>query len=80
MVKREEKIIARGLNSPGPLLMVKKRLREIELTGTLRIIVSSLEIAEEIVEFFKSNSTYFELDRAGDDYHVIVDLDSYKKV
>ena len=80
MVQREEKIIARGLHPPGPLLMVKKRLREIELTGTLRIIVSSLEIAEELVEFFKSNSTDFELDRAGDDYHVIVNLDSYKKV
>ena len=80
MIQEEERIIARGLHAPGPLLMVKKRLKEIEITGTLRVIVSSLEAAEELVDYSQSNSTDSELDRAGDDYHVIVNLDSYKEV
>ncbi len=75
----EERITARGLRSPGPLLIVKKRLRETD-AGRLRVIVSSAEAAEEIISFLVARGARAEADRAGDDYHVIADLSGYKDV
>ena len=69
----EIRIIARGLNPPGPLLLVKKKLEQLG-SGQIRVIVSSEEAAGEIVEFFKSRNTDVEIDRAGDDIHIVVDL------
>jgi len=69
----EKRINARGLNPPGPLLLVKKKLEELR-GGCLRIIVSSDDAADELVEFFAGIKAEVEIDHAGDDIHVIVDL------
>ncbi len=76
MKEREIKIIARGLRPPGPVLMLKKKLGEIELKGNLRVIVSSRDSAEDLIDYLKEIGADHELDRAGDDYHVLVDLGS----
>ena len=69
----EKRIIARGLNSPGPLLLVKKRLDEFR-GGHLRVIVSRDDAADELVDFFMDMNAKVELDHAGKDIHVVVDL------
>jgi TusA-related sulfurtransferase len=73
----EERIVARGLKSPGPLLMVKKRLKTID-ARRIRVIVSSREAAEDIVNYFESRGAAIELDRAGEDFHVVADLANFK--
>jgi len=75
----EERIMARGLNPPGPLLIVKKRLKTIDAIR-IRVIVSSLEAAEDLVNYFETRGAASELDRAGEDYHVVVDLGNFKDV
>jgi TusA-related sulfurtransferase len=69
----EKKVIARGLSSPGPLLLVRKRLEEFR-GGRLRVIVSDDEAADELVEFFTAEGAMVELDHAGEDIHVVVDM------
>jgi TusA-related sulfurtransferase len=69
----ENRIIARGLNAPGPLLLVKKRLDEFR-GGHLRIIVSRDDAADELVDYFIEMGAKVEIDHAGDDIHVVVDL------
>jgi len=69
----ENRIIARGLNAPGPLLLVKKRLDEFR-GGHLRIIVSREDAADELVDYFIEMGAKVEIDHAGDDIHVVVDL------
>ena len=69
----ENRIIARGLNPPGPLLLVKKRIDEFK-HGHLRVIVSSEDAADELVEYFLGMNAKVEIDNAGDDIHVVVDL------
>ncbi len=73
----EERIVARGLKSPGPLLIVKKQLKTLD-AGRVRVIVSSREAAEDIVNYFETRGAATEIDRAGDDYHVVVDLGKFK--
>jgi TusA-related sulfurtransferase len=80
MIKKEEKLIARGLSPPGPMMMLRKKIEEIEMSGNLRVIVSSAEAADEIISFSKEISAEYELDRVGDDYHVLINLDSCKEV
>ena len=69
----EKRIIARGLNPPGPLLLVKKKLEEFR-GARLRVIVSSEDAAEELVNYFIGIDADVEIDHAGDDIHVVVDL------
>jgi len=69
----EIRIIARGLNPPGPLLLVKKRFDEFK-GGHLRVIVSSEDAADELVEYFLDLGAQVEIDNAGADIHVVVDL------
>lgn len=71
--------MARGLKSPGPLLLVKKRLKSGDVVR-MRIIVSSREAAEDLVNFFESRGATAELDRTGEDFHVVADLRSFKDV
>ncbi len=78
-VSDEERIIARGLHSPGPLLVVKKRLGEIK-TKQIRVIVSFSDAADELVRFFREGGASTEIDRAGDDFHVLADLKNFKDV
>jgi TusA-related sulfurtransferase len=73
----EKRIIARGLNSPGPLLLVKKRL-ESTSAGKLRVVVSSEEAALDLQKYFRKRSAEAEIDIAGDDYHVVIDLRHFK--
>ncbi len=75
----EERITARGIRPPGPLLLVKKRLKETDAVR-LRVIVSSREAADEIIAYITARGARAEVDRAGDDYHVIADLSRYKDV
>ena len=73
----EERIVARGLKSPGPLLIVKKRLKTLD-AGRVRVIVSSRDAAEDVVNYFETRGAATEIDRAGEDYHVVVDLAKFK--
>lgn len=74
----EERIVARGLRPPGPLLLVKKRL-EAAAGKRLRVIVSSEEAVRQLIEFFDGMGAPTETDRAGGDYHVIADLTLIEK-
>ncbi len=69
----ENRIIARGLNPPGPLLLVKKRIDEFR-GAHLRVIVSGEDAADELVDYFLGLGAKVEIDNAGDDIHVVVDL------
>jgi TusA-related sulfurtransferase len=69
----EKRIIARGLNAPGPLLLVKKKLDDFK-GGHLRVIVSHDDAADELVDYFMAIGVKVEIDHAGDDIHVVVDL------
>jgi len=69
----ENRIIARGLNPPGPLMLVKKRIDEFR-GGHLRVIVSSEDAADELVDYFLAMDAKVEIDNAGDDIHVVVNL------
>ena len=75
----EERIIAKGLNPPGPLLIVKKKLKTIQAKN-LRVIVSNSEAAEELVAFFKERLADVKVDQAGNDLHVVVDLTNFEGV
>ena len=74
----EERIVARGLRPPGPLLLVKKSL-DSTIGRRMRVIVSSEEAVDELVAFFEELDVPTETDRAGDDYHVIADLSGLRK-
>lgn len=75
----EERIMARGLKPPGPLLLVKKRLKTSDATR-IRVIVSNREAAEDLVNFFEARGATAELDRTGEDFHVVADLSGFKDV
>ena len=76
-INNEERVIAKGLNPPGPLLIVKKKVRSMQ-GGNLRVIVSNQEAADELIEYFRERSAEAEIDRAGDDFHVVVNLANFK--
>jgi TusA-related sulfurtransferase len=76
-INNEERVIAKGLNPPGPLLIVKKKVRSMQ-GGNLRVIVSNQEAADELIKYFRERSAEAEIDMAGDDYHVVVDLANFK--
>jgi TusA-related sulfurtransferase len=71
--EEEKRVIARGLSSPGPLLLVKKNLDEY-MGGHLRVIVSTDDAADELVDYFMETGAKVEIDHAGEDIHVVVDL------
>jgi len=75
----EERIMARGLKSPGPLLIVKKRLKDFG-AARMRVIVSSKEAADDLVNFFEARGAAVEIDLAGEDFHVVVNLATFKDV
>lgn len=75
----EERIIAKGLRMPGPLLVVKKKLETVQ-SRHLRVIVSSNNVAEELVKFFEDHHAVAEIDRAGDDFHVVADITNLRGV
>jgi TusA-related sulfurtransferase len=72
MKTEETRVLARGLNPPGPLLLAKKKLAGLESGGVLRVIVSSEEAADELVDYFLETGLRVEIDNAGEDIHVIV--------
>ncbi|MCK4350403.1 MAG: sulfurtransferase TusA family protein [Candidatus Krumholzibacteria bacterium] len=76
-INNEERVLAKGLNPPGPLLIVKKKMRLMH-GGNLRVIVSNQAAADELIKYFRDRSAEAEIDRAGDDYHVVVDLANFK--
>jgi TusA-related sulfurtransferase len=78
VINGEERIIAKGLNAPGPLLIVQKKLKTIE-AHRIRIIVSNEDAAQELLRYFRERSAEAEIDRAGDDYHVVVNLANFEK-
>jgi hypothetical protein len=75
----EEKILAKGLSPPGPLLIVKKRMQEGIKTPHVRVIVSNPESVDELVAFFRGLGAETKTDKAGEDYHVIADLTSLRE-
>ncbi len=79
MSSQEERIIARGLRHPGPLLILKKRLRDIEAIK-IRRIVSDRESADEIVQYLSSRGARCDIDKFENEYHVVADLSKYRDV
>ncbi|OQX83034.1 MAG: hypothetical protein B6D63_06825 [Candidatus Latescibacteria bacterium 4484_7] len=77
MRNKETNIVAKGLNPPGPLLLVKKELKTLK-TDSIRVIVSNRESVDELVEYFEAHGGIVELDRVGEDHHIIVDLSNFK--
>ena len=77
--RSEEKIVARGLKAPGTLLLVKKKLKEID-SGRLRVILSDEDAGEALITYFSQHGCTCETDRAGTDIHVIIDLAKFKDV
>ena len=75
----EEKIMAKGLSPPGPLLIVKKKLQEGIRAQHVRVIVSNPESVDELVSYFEKRGAETMTDRAGEDYHVIADLANFKE-
>lgn len=75
----EERIMARGLKTPGPILVVKRRLKSVDAVR-IRVIVSSREAAEDLVDFFEVRGAAAEIDVAGEDFHVVADLGKFKDV
>jgi len=75
----EKKIFARGLKAPGALLLVKKSISG-KSYGTLRIIVSYEEAVDELKKYFLERGVESEVDNAGDDYHLLIDLRNFKDV
>lgn len=73
----EERIMARGLKPPGPLLIVKKRLKARQ-SFRMRVIVSNKEAAQELLSFFEARGGVAEIDPAGEDFHVVVDLRKFR--
>ena len=73
----EDRVMARGLKPPGPLLIVKKRLKG-RRSFRMRVIVSNREAAEELVGFFEARGGVAEIDPAGEDIHVVVDLRKFE--
>ena len=70
----EERIVARGLKSPGPLLIVKKRLKTLD-ARRIRVIVSSRDAAEDIINYFETRGAAIELDRAGEiSFMIVIDI------
>ena len=76
---KEEKLLAKGLKAPGAILLVKRRLADVK-ARYLRIIVTGSAVAEELLGYFDERGSRTEIDRAGDDYHVIVDMKNFKDV
>ena len=76
---KEIKIIARGLETPGVLLLVKKSISGIS-SGMVRIIVTNEEAVGEVRSFFKARGVETEVDIAGDDFHLLLDMNCFKEV
>ena len=66
---------ARGLKNPGPRMMV-----ETTLAGgrykRMRVVVSSIDAMNDLLEYFSKLGASTETDQIGDDYHVFVDFPS----
>jgi TusA-related sulfurtransferase len=67
------KVNARGLSIPGPRLMVETALAKGPCT-MMRVIVSNQEAAKDLEEFFASLSATVEIDRVGEEYHILADF------
>ena len=72
----ENRIIARGLNPPGPLMLVKKRIDEFR-GGHLRVIVSSEDAADELVDYFMVLYYKLLVILTNSYNHVVVDLTEF---
>ncbi|MBN2071233.1 MAG: hypothetical protein JW814_07220 [Candidatus Krumholzibacteriota bacterium] len=76
---KENKIVARGLKAPAALLLVKKNISGRQ-SGMLRIIVSFSDAVEALKDYFSDRGVNTEIDIAGDDYHLLVDMKNFKDV
>jgi len=74
MREGEFKINAKGLSLRGPRMMVESELSK-EKCRWLRVIVSDLGAVDDLREYFTSmGAADIEVDRVGEDYHVVVEL------
>ncbi|MBN2185702.1 MAG: hypothetical protein JW746_10280 [Candidatus Krumholzibacteriota bacterium] len=76
---KEIKILARGLETPSVLLLVKRSISGIT-SGMVRIIVSNEKAVGEVRAFFKARGVETEVDIAGDDFHLLLDMNYFKEV
>jgi TusA-related sulfurtransferase len=66
----ELRINARGLSVPGPRLMVEAALEK-ALPGSMRVVVSSDESAQDVCGYLASRGASVEVDQVGSEFHVI---------
>lgn len=71
--EQELKINARGLSAPGPRLMVETALAKGEY-GSIRVVVSNMEAARDLEEYFTQKRNTVKVDQVGEDFHVLVDV------
>jgi hypothetical protein len=67
------KVNARGLSNPGPRLMVETVLAK-GPCRLMRVIVSNEEAARDLETFFASLKAAVEIDRVGEEFHILADF------
>jgi hypothetical protein len=67
------KVNARGLSNPGPRLMVETILAK-GPCRMMRVIVSNQQAARDLETYFTSLKATVDIDRVGDEYHILADF------
>ena len=67
----ELKINARGLDNPGPRMLVETALARGK-PAALRVIVSHQEAVDDLRKLFEKHKATAEVDQIGDEFHVLV--------
>jgi hypothetical protein len=70
--ERELKINARGLSAPGPRLMIKTAI-ENGHKRRMRVVVSTMEAAEDVVQYLGESGVIAKIDQVGEEFHVITE-------
>jgi TusA-related sulfurtransferase len=71
---RELKINARGLSVPGPRMMTITAM-ESNPGRRMRVVVSTLEAAEDVRQFLGKRGVIANIDQVGEEFHVITELE-----
>lgn len=67
------KVNARGLSNPGPRLMVETVLAK-GPCRMMRVIVSNEDAAKDLEAYFASLNAGVDIDRIGEEFHILADF------
>ena len=68
------RINARGLETPGPRMMVESALSGGVTYESLRVVVSSKDAVDDLIGYLKSLGASIETDYIGNDYHIFAEF------